>query len=423
MRLSRGEELDAVGLTKRAATKEVFASVVRIAADPWIRGITVDGDVAEEKLKAIGAECGKITNYENEETAHVTDTGRHYRDTNFPYDGAVLFPSRLDSMLWIREDEVDVLEKPHREALTRIRDELLPQLQSPKKLGYGEPEPYLAILAADGDRMGKALSVIHSPDKHRKFSQQLAMFAADAGRSVKYHRGCLVFSGGDDVLALVPVDQCLDCARALHDKFGELLKDFKDGSGHPPTLSVAIAIGHCLEPLEDLLQYARDAEKNAKEPDRNGLAVHLHTRGGPPVWVRAQWVDDPNREQSLDRRLLKWAAMHLDEQLSDQTVYDLRELSTEYAGWPKTAHTEQAIKKDLMRLLSRKKAGEKKLDASRFEQELEACFTMPERISVDEQETYREHHPGVMRLAGEWIIARKIARVMHQARGKKDQKA
>ena len=41
-----------------------------------------------------------------------------------------------------------------------------------------------------------------------------------------------------------------------------------------------------MENLEDLLDYGRAAEKAAKEPDRDGLAVHLHKRGGAPIRVR-----------------------------------------------------------------------------------------------------------------------------------------
>jgi len=219
------------------------------------------------------------------------------------------------------------------------------------------------------------------------------------------HNGCLVYAGGDDVLAFVPVDQCLDCSRTLHDEFADLLKDFTDGKGQAPSLSVGIAIGHCIEPLEDLLEYGRQAEKAAKNPDRDGLAVSLHTRGGAPVRVRAQWPE------SLDRRLAKWADMHRDELISDKTVFDLRQLAADYAAWPKTQDTDEAIKQGIARLCSRKKAGGKQ-----FARELAACF---DAASHDAQELHQDAHPGVLRLANEWIIARKIDRVRRQAQGKK----
>jgi CRISPR-associated protein Cmr2 len=82
LRLSRGEELDAVGLIKRAATKEAFSSVVRVAADPWIRGIEKDGGEAKTQLEAIAKECAKVTDYKSEEAAtspvQVSITARRF---------------------------------------------------------------------------------------------------------------------------------------------------------------------------------------------------------------------------------------------------------------------------------------------------------------------------------------------------------
>ena len=111
----------------------------------------------------------------------------------------------------------------------------------------GKPIPYLAVLVADGDKMGAAISRLESPAKHRDFSLALAGFAEEARRITAAHQGVLVYAGGDDVLAFLPVDKCLDCARELHDVFAELLNAY--GS---PTLSVGLAIGHFMENLEDL---------------------------------------------------------------------------------------------------------------------------------------------------------------------------
>jgi CRISPR-associated protein Cmr2 len=76
-----------------------------------------------------------------------------------------------------------------------------------------EPEPYLAVLVADGDKMGEALSALDLAGDHREFSQKLAEFADEAKNIVTNCNGVLVYAGGDDVLAFLPVDKCLDCAR------------------------------------------------------------------------------------------------------------------------------------------------------------------------------------------------------------------
>ena len=60
-------------------------------------------------------------------------------------------------------------------------------------------------------------------------------------------------------------DTCVACARELHEAFGRLMAEWSGKDGKPPTLSVGIAIGHRLDPMEDLLAYGRAAEKAAKD--------------------------------------------------------------------------------------------------------------------------------------------------------------
>ncbi|MGH7773908.1 MAG: type III-B CRISPR-associated protein Cas10/Cmr2 [Candidatus Binatia bacterium] len=405
LRLSNGEELDIVGLTKRAALREAFPSVVRVAVDPWLRGIEANGGDAKKQLQAIAEETAKLMGYEGEQIPHSTGTGDWYKDTPFPYDGATLFPSRLDTFLRTKADSCameDLFNDDDRKTVQRIK-KLLAGLQKGDS-GYGEPEPYLAIIHADGDRMSKALAVIDDVVEHRKFSRQLARFAGRSRDIVKKYHGCLVYSGGDDVLAFAPVDHCLSCARQLYDAFRGLLDQWQNDEGKSPTLSVGIAIGHCLDPLEDLLEYTRAAEKAAKNPDREGLAVHLHPRSGPPICVRSQW------DTNLDTRLAEWAEMHQKEKLPDKAAYDLRELAKDYAGWPVSEQTDEAVEKDIERLLSRKQ-----IENKAFEKAMERSFAGQQV----EDSPYDKYHTGAMRLAEEWLIARRIAKAMKQAQGKK----
>jgi CRISPR-associated protein Cmr2 len=182
---------------------------------------------------------------------------------------------------------------------------------------------------------------LESPVDHRKFSDDLAEFANGAREIVAKCNGVLVYAGGDDVLAFLPVDQCLCCARELHDDFGTRLD--KHGK---PTLSVGVAIGHFMENLEDLLEYGRAAEKDAKKPDRDGLAVHLHKRGGAPIRVRARWGDRP------DERLKHFAKLMNDGIIPTKLPYELRAMAKLYEPWPD--NTDAAIQQDLFRLLAKK---------------------------------------------------------------------
>jgi len=361
MRLQPGEELCAVGLTKRLGGKrademekdekqvlEVFPSVVRVAMDPWIRGVKQSGDEAMELLKEIKGICRSNSNI-------AAGTGEHYSD--FPFDGQVLHLSRITSMMKPPEKSQErkkgwkfYLTDRDKSDLEKIKV-LVEQLQKKddtkdgkKFFGLGEPERYYAILIADGDRMGRVISTRKIKDEHLEFSEKLSKFAEDARKIVKKHNGCMVYSGGDDVLAFLPLDCCLQAARELHESFGDLLKDFKmkdfqngrNDEGTSPTLSVGIAIGHSMEPLEDILKFGRDAEKAAKNgtsihDERDGLAVHLYPRSGSPIKIREKWR--PRGKDGLDERLLTWADMHCKNELPDSFAYDMFELAEDYKNW------------------------------------------------------------------------------------------
>ncbi|MBE3584334.1 MAG: type III-B CRISPR-associated protein Cas10/Cmr2 [Limnochordaceae bacterium] len=351
LRIKRNEHLDAIGLVKRcAAAKEgdrdvQFVSVARVAADAWIRR-QLTTDAGRHRLREIERLCHR--DFAPRLASLV------YQD--FPVDGEILFPFRLE----VLKKDPDLA--PHREALERIQQILL----GDDKRGTDLPTPYFAILVADGDHMGATLSELTSSEDHQRFSRQLSGFAVEARRIVEDHHGCLVYSGGDDVLAFLPLDQCVRAARKLHDRFGELMRQ-GIAVTKPPTLSVGIAIGHCLEPLEDLLRAAREAEKAAKggrckdgSDDRNGLAVHLVTRGSDPICVRAQWSPGPNKGLGPDERLERWIGYFLENKLSSRTAYDLHELAREYAGWSKNPDRNLLVQ-DLERLLRKKRAGGQEL--------------------------------------------------------------
>ncbi len=409
LRLGNGEQLCAVALTKRLGGGKVpFPSVVRVAVDPWIRGVIGYSPETKDVLNEIRELC-------QGDNGFSSGTGDHEKyKKEFPFDGQILYRSRLSKFLnpdYNSDSCEDNLSEDDLANLRRIKKKV-DQLQKKGKdcFGLGEPDPYLAVLIADGDYMGKAIAEIETPPDHREFSNSLSEFAKIARNIVESHNGVLVYSGGDDVLAFLPVDKCLLAARELHDNFEalELIKNdpskIKDGL----TLSVGIAIAHAFEPMEDLLDYGKKAEKAAKEPDkngqgeRNGLAVHLHKRGGgDPICLREQWTYD---NKSLDRRLAKWAEMHNKNALPDKAAYEMRELAEVYRNWKGTpkVELENLIKADAKRMLKRRRPGggeNQKIPAEEIDSMLQGL------------DSYQK----VRHLADELILARKLSEVMKMA--------
>jgi CRISPR-associated protein Cmr2 len=417
LRLGKGEQLCAVALTKRLGGGKVpFPSVVRVAVDPWIRGAIGSGkEEIELKRRELLDRIGLLCQGKN---GFASGTGYLYRDP-FGYDGQVLYPSRLSKFLVeksdskAKEDSDDYEDNQTPEDIEKLVEikKCVDRLQKTGEncFGLGTPDPYLAVLVADGDRMGKAINDLnadekHPAEKHREFSRNLSAFANTSRDIVESLNGVLVYSGGDDVLAFLPVDKCLSAARKLYDEFGKLnLLEDSSGKLHGGlTLSIGIAIAHAFEPMEDLIRYGKDAEKAAKAPDRDGLAVHLHKRGGgDPICLREQWRND---NRSLDRKLERWAKMHLNNELPDKAAYEMRELAEVYGNWngTKKENLQNLIKADVARMLKRKRPGgaeDKKIDPKDLD------------FMLDGLDSCKK----IRHLADEIILARKLFEVMKKA--------
>lgn len=197
--------------------------------------------------------------------------------------GDLMFPTRV-------QEEIDTADKHLRDYLQaklNTIDNLRREILSSLTPALNECPSYYAILVADGDRMGSLIRKQKTPDEHRRLSEKLAHFAQEVERIVEAHNGCLVYAGGDDLLAMLPVNTVLSCAKELANTFSERIEEGR--------LSAGVSIVHRMEMLQEALQWAREAEHLAKTC-RNALAVALHTRGGAPVSVVTSRKKDPNME-------------------------------------------------------------------------------------------------------------------------------
>ncbi|WCJ60674.1 type III-B CRISPR-associated protein Cas10/Cmr2 [Fontisphaera persica] len=249
-------------------------------------------------------------------------------------------------------------------------------------------EKYFAVLALDGDEIGKWVSGQKTPNfatqladyydangtvrqgvkgyfeqprfggflqtqrplsasYHLQFSETLSNFALQCARPiVEVFDGRLIYAGGDDVVALLPADSALACARCLRMAFrgdtglkdelqrnaaklrkgGAANQDFsyqqlaeKEGlldaphagviarleegkldDNHKPIpvlvpgpaadCSVGIAIAHFKAPLQDVVRAAQAAEKRAKRQlGRGAVAVTLMKHSGEIIEWGCQW--------------------------------------------------------------------------------------------------------------------------------------
>ncbi len=200
--------------------------------------------------------------------------------------GDLMFPTRVQEEIEEGEPPLSNYLQRHQTEIDQLRRRIL------TKFGLSECPPYYAILAADGDRMGQLISAQRDMQSHQELSEALANVADKMRAVVKNHSGYTVYAGGDDLLAFLPVNQILSCACELAAAFRKAMEPFCGDSSEAGTLSIGVAIVHRMEMLQQALEWAREAEKEAKN-SRNAVAIALHTRGGVPMTAVTAFKDDP----------------------------------------------------------------------------------------------------------------------------------
>ncbi len=352
--LSIGEELDCIGVVKRIGGKNPgqFTPLSRLAIDPWLRYTEKQGIELETLTDTLGelmvTDLGLVSGV----------TGNQQVYNVFPYDGQLLYDFRIQAEInslkgVLKDAEADISEqvdhaKNQLERLIEIFKET-PLKDLPK------PTPYMAILAADGDRMGELLDSMDSILKHQDISAKLATFATQVPQTIRKFYGHCVYAGGDDVLALLPLDTALACAHQLATEFNEIMMsiDGIDQNDDLPTLSVGLGVSHFLTPMGKQLELARRAEHLAKSNHlsegrkKNALAILLQPRSGAEISFRERWDNEV-----LPHLLLgKWIQAHNQGLLPKGFGYELRQLSFALDWCTDTA----VIEKEISRILERKR--------------------------------------------------------------------
>ncbi|RJX26924.1 MAG: type III-B CRISPR-associated protein Cas10/Cmr2 [Desulfurivibrio sp.] len=265
-----------------------------------------------------------------------------------------------------RTDSVDLNEREQaKECLDKVEKEL-------KAIFGHNPEAYYGLIMMDGDRMGAWLNGSEdkyrlpfaaawhsqvrgkaaelgsdnqalqqylaalrppSPARHMAISGALNGFSLELARHVveDLYKGKLLYSGGDDVLAMVSVDDLLPVLLLLRLVYGGIFpgrgtdndmeawrnilsqeKAILDiGRGHvrykkrlyrmmgeKATASAGAVVAHHTAPLGMVLRTLRQAEKRAKNKgDRDAFSVTLLKRSGGAVELTCPWLFDPSRNE------------------------------------------------------------------------------------------------------------------------------
>lgn len=327
-----GEQLSGVDLLKRlgkSKTRQSFPSTSHMAAMPLHQKL----QTADKSIKTAWQTYLSALDKELRDSETISG-GSHPVFGNA--DGSLLFESRLRDYYG---------EKIPANVTNALGDFL-------KTAEISAVNPYYALLMGDGDKMGATINELQTPEDHRQFSQTLAGFAGKAGEIIEENQGAAIYTGGDDVLALLPLHTMIKCADELANAFRQMMQS--EGYNEA-TFSAGIAICHHVEPLEDALTLARKAEKEAKSvPDKNALAIIESKRSGADRLIKGKWGD-------LDWRLLDIADYYRLEQLPHGLAYQLREMALHLGGETAVAddgNLRDVIKVEAKRIIKRKEGSD-----------------------------------------------------------------
>lgn len=302
--LEENERLSAVGLVKRLYPKvalkalggEIHQDLWRwpstsdVAATPWCRRLLAAApDEAREYARAVrrlvpDSSPGGVARLLGEVRPEDREFAR--------LDAAWLYRSFLGSVR-----AATVLDEDGRKELDRRLQGLGDRVEGNERLGA--PPTYFALLVADGDRLGARVATHGGAT----VSRALARFTRDVPEMVEREGGVTVYAGGDDVLALLPLDRALHCARSLERLYREAFAAEAGRRDHGATLSAAVVFAQVHAPLGLVVQEARRLlDDVAKEANgRDSVAAGIYRNSGPAArWV-STWRPEAAGPDAVER--------------------------------------------------------------------------------------------------------------------------
>ena len=141
--------------------------------------------------------------------------------------------------------------------------------------------------------------------EEKPISEALSAFTKDVPRIVRYHDGVTIYAGGDDVLAMLPMPDAINCALALSWKYEKCFKDVVPEA----TISAGLVFSHYHIPLSTVMAEAHHIiDDVAKEQNgRDSIAVSVLKNSGKYCQWTVTWdrLTDDKGEARIDDLVFK----------------------------------------------------------------------------------------------------------------------
>jgi len=145
-----------------------------------------------------------------------------------------------------------------------------------------EPSKYYVLFQMDGDHMGEYMSHVENVTEQRDKSKLLGELATEIPDELSGRGWRTVYSGGDDVLAMGPLEDALAVALTAARRFRQKLPG--------RTASAGMVITHYHNPLRKALQMLRENVEDAKEVyGRDALVTTVWLASGTAYTCGHKW--------------------------------------------------------------------------------------------------------------------------------------
>jgi len=307
-------------------------SVAYMAAAHWLAETikASDDELVYAALSDFHHEASVLTSYDEYDThlscieAANESLGHDVLGWNTKsLDGNVFFEAALDNKNIYPDRQQALRTKRALMKLSRLNN------HNDQASTIGQPSPFYAILLMDGDSLGMHMS---DQSKQKSISLALNQFTQGVKKIVEQHQsGFLIYAGGDDVLALLPLEYALPCALEIR---GFYMECFTPSSSNgitvhiPTTLSGAIQFCHIRTPLTKVLMNAHDLLDNVAKDHcgRDSIAVRVWKPGGQKLQWAMPWVKAiEGNEVVIDKLAMDFAKTDQETPFSSSFFYHLQE--------------------------------------------------------------------------------------------------
>jgi len=333
---------------------------------------------------------------------------------NSVFKGKKSFPSTTEIALTSSFERKNVPDKDRKKKAQKVHDKVDDKTDSRDR--------YFAILMMDGDNMGKLVNgvtlastwemVMHpdiiarlrtpefekkyhdnwkyifdkkrliTPAIHAAISESLGDFSLyGVSNIIKNYQGTLIYAGGDDVCAVLPVETSFKAAQEIQryytstykwiqkDKDPEDVSDFFTpapgklsinlGKGDDISISAGILICHHKESLTQMITEAQHLlkDKAKEEAGRNACAIELRKRSGGSRYFVRKWSEEQTWQSFTE--IGEAIKSKNKTQVSSSVVYRIEQLRDGIEAILKQDHWEKMLKALIVKQLDRSSVGDK----------------------------------------------------------------